>query len=83
MDKIEKVIYDARKYYVEYSMANVGNEDMKKTIQSIAICVMFLENSKEEKYVIRDARNMIYDMVKGIKNKEGKKLLKGLLKIVK
>ncbi len=80
---LDLILSDAKKYYIKYSMEYTSDLDMKKTIQTLGIVLMFYQNSMEEKYVIRDTRNLIYDLVKEVKVKEGKKLVKGLLKIIK
>lgn len=78
---IDEIIADVKNYYILTSMSNTGNENLKKGIQSIALCLLTLENNKNDQYIIRDTRNMIYDMQKSL-NKEEKKLLKELLKII-
>lgn len=85
MDKIQEIHQTTKKHFIIVSMENNANQepDVRKAIQSIAICLLFLENNMTEKYAIRDCRNLIYDMSKGLKNKDAKKILKGLLKIIK
>lgn len=78
-----EILSAIKKYYVKASIEYTGNKEMKKALQSIGICLLFFKNSEDNKYAIRDSRNLIYDMLKEIKTKEGKKLLKGLLKIIK
>lgn len=83
MIDLNEMLAEIKKYYVKTSMVHSGKEEMIKALQSLGIALLFFENSMDEKYVIRDCRNLIYDMTKEIKDKEAKKLLKGLLKIVK
>lgn len=83
MKDLKDTLSSIKKYYIKSSIEHKGNEDMEKAVQSIGIALLFFENSIDEKYVIRDCRNLIYDMTKELSNKESKKLLKILLKIVK
>lgn len=73
----------AKRYYIESSLAYSQNEDMKKGVQTLGIVLMFFENSLENEFIIRDTRNFIYDLIKTLPNKPSKRLLKGLLKIIK
>jgi len=83
MNKNLEVISKIKKFYIEKSLEFQGNSDLKKTLQSMAITVLFLENNTEEKYALRDARNMLYSMNKEIKDKTGKSLIKAMLKMLK
>jgi hypothetical protein len=70
-------------YYIEASLSQTGNEDIKKAVQAIGIAILFFENSLDNEWIIRDTRNFIYDLMKTLPNTSSKKLLKGLLKIIK
>ena len=82
MEKTQIALSKAKKYYIEKSMERLGQEEFKKALQSLAITVLFLENNIDEKNVLRDGRNMLYDMLKNIKSKEGKKMLKQMIKLI-
>lgn len=83
MKNLESVLSEIKIYYVKTSLKHSSNREMLKAIQSIGICILFFENSLEKKYVTRDSRNLIYDMLKEVKNKDGKRILRDLLKIIK
>lgn len=72
-----------KKYYIEASLAYSGQDHMKKGVQALGICILYFENSIANPYVIRDTRNFIYDLLKTLPNRDAKRLLKGLLKIIK
>jgi len=72
-----------KKYYIEASLNFSGDEEMKIGVQSVGITILYFENSIDNEFIIRDTRNFIYDLVKTLPNKQSKKLLKGLLKIIK
>lgn len=73
----------AKRYYIEASLAYSQSEDMKKGVQALGIVLMFFENSLDNEFIIRDTRNFIYDLLKTLPNKPSKRLVKGLLKIIK
>lgn len=73
----------AKKFYINASLEHSGNEELKKAIQSIGVTLLYFENSIDNQFIIRDTRNFIYDLEKEMPNKASKKLLKGLLKIIK
>ena len=78
------IIHQAlKKYYIEASLNFTGNEEMKIGVQSVGITILYFENSIDNEFIIRDTRNFIYDLVKTLPNKQSKKLVKGLLKIIK
>ena len=70
-------------YYIEASLSQSGHENMKKAVQSLGIVILFFENNLDNEWIIRDTRNFIYDLMKTLPDKESKKLVKGLLKIIK
>lgn len=72
-----------KKYYIESSLNYSGDIEMIKGVQSLGIVMLYFENSIENEFIIRDTRNFIYDLIKTLPNKSSKKLLKGLLKIIK
>lgn len=73
----------AKKFYINASLTHSGDEEMKKAVQSVGVALLYFENSIDNEYIIRDTRNFIYDLEKEMPNKTSKKLLKGLLKIIK
>ena len=78
------IIHQAlKKYYIKASLNHSGDEDMKIGVQSLGITMLYFENSIDNEFIIRDTRNFIYDLIKTLPNKDSKKLLKGLLKIIK
>lgn len=79
----DEIIAEVKKFYIEKSLEFQGRVEMKKTLQSLAITVIYLENNKEEKYLLRNARNMLHDMNKEIREKDGKNLTKEMLKLIK
>ncbi|MBI9013494.1 MAG: hypothetical protein JEZ08_14775 [Clostridiales bacterium] len=83
MKDLGKIHQSLKKYYIEASLNYSGDEDMKIGVQSLGVTILFFENSIENEFIIRDTRNFIYDLVKTLPSKETKKLLKGLLKIIK
>lgn len=83
MKDLGKIHQSVKKYYIEASLAYTGNEVMSKGVQSLGIVLLFFENSLENEFIVRDTRNFIYDLLKTLPNKESKRLLKGLLKIIK
>ncbi|MCH4890540.1 hypothetical protein EZV73_23365 [Acidaminobacter sp. JC074] len=83
MKDLGNIHQSTKRYYIEASIAHRENEDMKKAVRSLGIVLMFFENSLDNEFIIRDTRNFIYDLMKEQENKTGKKLLKGLLKIIK
>ena len=83
MKDLGKIHQSIKKYYIEASLKYSGEEDMKVGVQSLGITILFFENSIENDFIIRDTRNFVYDLIKTLPNKESKKLLKGLLKIIK
>ncbi len=72
-----------KSYYIEASLTHMGDPKMKQGVQTIIAVILFFENSLSNTYIIRDSRNLIFDLIKDQKSKEEKKLLKGLLKIIK
>lgn len=78
----QEIIGDIKKFYVSHSMANLGNTSVKKGLQTIALCLLSLESKPDEPFVLRDLRNMVYDLSKAM-NQEEKKLMKELLKLLK
>lgn len=72
-----------KRYYVHASIEYTGQKTYAKGVQALGITLLYFENSVDNEYVIRDTRNFIYDLLKTLPNKESKKLLKGLLKIIK
>lgn len=83
MKDLGKIHQEAKKYYIEASLAFSGQAEMTKGVQSLGISILYFENSIENEYIIRDTRNFIYDLMKEMPNKDAKRLLKGLLKIIK
>lgn len=83
MKDLGQIHQSAKRYYIEASLAYSQNEDLKKGVQTLGIILMFFENSLDNEFIIRDTRNLIYDLIKTLPNKPSKKLLKGLLKIIK
>lgn len=83
MKDLGKIHQLLKKYYIEASLAYSGQADMQKGVQSLGICLLYFENSLENEFIIRDTRNFIFDLEKTMPNKTCKKLLKGLLKIIK
>lgn len=83
MKDLGQIHQSAKRYYIEASLAYSQNEDLKKGVQTLGIILMFFENSLDNEFIIRDTRNLIYDLIKTLPNKSSKKLLKGLLKIIK
>jgi len=83
MKDLSVIHQSLKKYYIEASFNYSGDKDMKIGIQSIGITMLYFENSLENEFIIRDTRNFIYDLIKTLPNKSSKKLLKGLLKIIK
>lgn len=83
MKDLGKIHQEVKKYYIEASFAFSGQDNMKKGVQSLGICLLYFENSLENEYIIRDTRNFIYDLMKEMPNKDAKRLLKGLLKLIK
>jgi hypothetical protein len=83
MKDLNQIHQSAKRYYIEASLAYSSQEDMKKGVQSLGIVLLFFENSIENQWIIRDTRNFIYDLLKTMPNTRSKKLLKGLLKIIK
>lgn len=83
MKDLGAIHQSVKRYYIEASLAYTGQEHMKKGVQSLGVCLLFFENSIDNPYIIRDTRNFIYDLLKTLPNKDAKRLLKGLLKIIK
>lgn len=83
MKDLGQIHQSAKRYYIEASLAYSQNEDLKKGVQTLGIILMFFENSLDNEFIIRDTRNLIYDLIKTLPNNPSKKLLKGLLKIIK
>lgn len=83
MGKEQQALSRVKKLYIENSMAHQGETHLKKALQSMAIAVLYLENNISEKYVLRDSRNMLYEMLKEIREKEGKVLIKTMIKQLK
>lgn len=83
MKDLGKIHQSIKKYYIEASLLYQGQANMSKGVQSLGIIMLYFENSLENDFIIRDTRNFLYDVLKTLPNKESKKLLKGLLKIVK
>lgn len=79
----QEALSKAKKYYIESSMAHQGDERLKKALQSMAISLLYLENNLSEKHVLRDSRNMLYEMLKEIDEREGKKQIKEMIKCLK
>jgi len=83
MKDLGNIHQQMKAYYIEASLKHLGNEDMKLGVQGLIAILLFFENSLENQYIIRDTRNLIYDLLKDQSSKDAKKLLKGFLKIVK
>jgi len=83
MKDLSTIHQAAKKFYINASLEHRGDEDMKRAVQSIGVALLYFENSIENQFIIRDTRNFIYDLEKEMPNKASKKLLKGLLKIIK
>lgn len=83
MKDLHQIHQDSKRYYIEASLAYSGQEDMKQGVQALGIVLLYFENSIENEWIVRDTRNFIYDMLKTLPNATSKKLLKGLLKIIK
>lgn len=83
MKDLNKIHEAMKSYYIEASLSHMGEPEMKKSIQGLIAIILFYENSLANPYIIRDTRNLIFDLTKDQDHKLGKKLLKGLLKIVK
>lgn len=82
---INEILQETKKLFIRKSMDQsiTRNEDMNKAIQAIGLVNMYIESNMDEKYVVRDTRNFIYELQKNIKDKNAKKIFKELLKIVK
>jgi len=83
MKDLGSIHQSTKRYYIEASIAYRENLEMKKAVQSLGIVLLYFENSLENQFIIRDTRNFIYDLINEQENKSSKKLLKGLLKIIK
>jgi|LGVF01.2.fsa_nt_gb spore germination protein GerM len=83
MKDLGKIHQEAKRYYIKASLEHTQDEDMKKAVQSLGITLLYFENSLDNDFIVRDTRNFIYDLEKEMLNKPSKKLLKGLLKIIK
>lgn len=83
MKDLGNIHQSVKKYYIEASLAYSASENMKKGVQALGIVLLYFENSLENPYIVRDTRNFIYDLMKTMPNKDAKRLLKGLLKIIK
>jgi hypothetical protein len=83
MKDLGKIHQAAKRYYIESSLAYSGQIEMQKGVQGLGIIILFFENSLENEFIIRDSRNLIFDLQKTMPNKDCKRLLKGLLKIIK
>lgn len=83
MKDLGKIHQSVKKYYIKASLEHTGDPDMAKGVQALGIVILYFENSLENEMIIRDSRNFIYDVLKTLPNKECKKLLKGLLKIIR
>ena len=83
MKDLGKIHQETKRYYIEASLAYQQNTDMKQGVQALGITMLYFENSLENEHIIRDTRNFIYDIMKTLPNKPSKKLVKGLLKIIK
>lgn len=83
MKDLGQIHQSAKRYYIEASLAYSQSEDMKTGVQALGVTLLFFENSLENEFIIRDTRNFIYDILKTLPNKPSKKLVKGLLKIIK
>ncbi len=79
---IQSIIKDVKSFYILTSMSHASNHEMKHGLQAIALSLITLETFPNEKFILRDVRNMIYDMSKTMSNEE-KQLMKTLLKMVK
>lgn len=83
MKDLGKIHQETKRYYIEASLAYQQQEEMKRAVQSLGIVLLFFENSLDNEFIIRDTRNFIYDLVKEQEDRQSKKLIKGLLKIIK
>jgi len=83
MKDLNQIHEQMKSYYIEASLSNLGDDSMKQGVQTLIAVILFFENSLSNPYIIRDTRNLIYDLLKDQSSKDQKKLVKGLLKIVK
>lgn len=83
MKDLNKMHQQMKNYYMEASLTHQGDEAMKQSVQTLIAIILFFENSLSNEYIIRDTRNLIFDLIKDQPSKESKKLVKGFLKIIK